>query len=194
VCIGFGRLRLGDAVVPGIRLAIVDEHEIFRRGIQACLADDPAIDVAYSVAAGPLPDAVDLAVVSATVASQWAFECPLVVCGKPTTTDGAGSNWILGTVSRNTLTTGQLLAAIHAAAVGLHVDADPRPADGALGLNERQQHVLRLLADGADTLEIAEALRYSERTVKSLIQELEQQLGARSRAQAVAIAIKRSVI
>jgi len=177
-----------------IRLAIVDEHEIFRRGIEACLAEDPGIDVAASVAAGPLTETVDLAVVSIPAASQCTFDCPLLVCGKLSSTGALDQNRVLGVVPRNTLTTGQLLAAVHAAAVGLHVDGGLRGTDGKAGLSKRHQDVLRLLADGADTLEIAAALRYSERTVKSLIQELEQQLGARSRAQAVALGIRRGFI
>lgn len=183
-------------MAPAIRLAIVEEHEIFRRGVQACLAEDPGVVIAVSAATGPVPEPVDLAVVSATIASQCTFECPLIVCGiAPSSRSGRDhNNRILGTVPRNTLTIGQLLAAVHAAAVGLHVDADPPADSGRDDLSERQQRVLRLLADGADTVEIAESLRYSERTIKSLIQELEQHLGARSRAQAVAVGIRRGII
>lgn len=183
-------------MVPAIRVAIVDEHEIFRRGVQACLAEDPAINIAACASSGPLSQPVDLAVVSASVAVQCTFDCPLVVCGRPPSGSSMGGdqNRVLGTVPRNTLTTEQLLAAVHAAAVGLHVDADPPMAGNGMDLDARHQRVLRMLADGADTEEIAESLRYSERTVKSLIRELEQHLGARSRAQAVALGIRRGVI
>jgi DNA-binding CsgD family transcriptional regulator len=54
--------------------------------------------------------------------------------------------------------------------------------------------VLRLLARGADTQEISRSLRYSERTIKTLIQEIERELGARSRAQAVAEGIRLGLI
>ena len=54
--------------------------------------------------------------------------------------------------------------------------------------------ILRLLAEGADTLDISRQLRYSERTIKGLIQDIERELGARSRAQAVARGIRRGLI
>jgi DNA-binding NarL/FixJ family response regulator len=183
-------------MVSPIRLAIVDEHEIFRRGVQACLAEDPEIDIAVSTSSGPVSAPVDLAVVSATVAAQSSFDCPLVVCGRlPALSSGGGDhNRVFGTVPRNTLTTEQLLAAVHAAAVGLHVDGDPPAAGETKDFDERQQRVLRMLAEGADTIEIAECLRYSERTVKSLIKEVEQHLGARNRVQAVALGIRRGII
>jgi DNA-binding NarL/FixJ family response regulator len=183
-------------MVPAIRLAIVDEHEIFRRGIQACLAEDPTIQVVLSESSGPLTEPADLALVSATMVSQCTFDCPVVVCGRPllVDSDALARNRILGTIPRTTLTTAQLLAAVHAAAAGLHVDAEPPLAAKSDGLSARHIRVLRLLADGADTLEIAAALRYSERTVKSLIQEAEQCLGARSRAQAVALGVRRGLI
>ena len=54
--------------------------------------------------------------------------------------------------------------------------------------------MLRLLAEGADTLQISRELSYSERTIKSLIQDVERELGARSRAQAVARGIREGLI
>ena len=58
----------------------------------------------------------------------------------------------------------------------------------------RELEVLRLLAQGAGTREIAQSLSYSERTVKTLIQEIGRELGARSRAQAVAEGIRLGII
>ena len=180
---------------PMIRLAVVDEHEIFRRGIEACLSEDPTIEIKVSASEGPVSEPVDLAVVSAVAASRSGFACPLVVCGTPASAHGmVERNCILGVVPRNTLTTEQLMAAVHAAAVGLHVDAEPPSAGSGHGLSSRQHEVLRLLAEGADTLEIATALSYSERTVKSLIQEVQHHLGARSRAQAVALGMRQGII
>jgi DNA-binding NarL/FixJ family response regulator len=184
-------------VVPVIRLAIVDEHEIFRRGLAACLAEDPAIDVRFCSSTGPLTEPVDVAVVSAPTVVYNSFDCPLIVCGKLPSpgSDTDGRNQILGVFARNTLNTDQLLAAVHAAAVGLHVGAEVQRGSGSAGdLSQRHLRVLQLLAEGADTLEIAESLRYSERTVKSLIQDVEQYLGARTRAQAVAMGVRQGLI
>jgi DNA-binding NarL/FixJ family response regulator len=183
-------------VSAAIRLAIVDEHEIFRRGVAACLSEDPGLQLVFCSSSGPLPQSVDVAVVSAEVASQNEFECSLVVCGKPLAPNGAvsGRNRILGVVPRSSLTIEQLVAAVHAAAAGLSVRVGPAEADIDGQVSERHLRVLQLLAEGADTMEIATSLRYSERTVKSLIQDLEQHLGARSRAQVVAIGVRRGLI
>ena len=63
-----------------VRVAVVDEHEIFRRGIVTCLADDPTIVVVADVPAGPLTEDADVVVVSPAVTGDLP-ELPLVVCG-----------------------------------------------------------------------------------------------------------------
>jgi DNA-binding NarL/FixJ family response regulator len=50
--------------------------------------------------------------------------------------------------------------------------------------------VLRLVADGLSTREIATKLCYSERTIKAVIQELTTRLYLRNRAHAVAYAVR----
>lgn len=65
---------------------------------------------------------------------------------------------------------------------------------GRLGVSAREQRVLRLLADGADTREIAHRLCYSERTVKTVIQDIANRFGLRNRAHAVAYAIREGLI
>jgi DNA-binding NarL/FixJ family response regulator len=61
---------------------------------------------------------------------------------------------------------------------------------GLNGLTERENTVLRLVADGLSTREIATQLAYSERTIKSVIQELTTRLYLRNRAHAVAHAVR----
>jgi DNA-binding NarL/FixJ family response regulator len=62
------------------------------------------------------------------------------------------------------------------------------------GLEPREMDVLRLLAEGMGTEEIATELRYSERTVKSVIYNLTTRLKLRNRAHAVAYALRAGVI
>ncbi|MFE5567645.1 response regulator transcription factor [Amycolatopsis japonica] len=64
----------------------------------------------------------------------------------------------------------------------------------AAGLTSREVDVLRLMADGWDTGEIAEKLRYSERTVKNVIYELTSRLNLRNRPHAVAYAMQAGII
>ena len=58
------------------------------------------------------------------------------------------------------------------------------------GLQEREVEVLRLLADGLDTLEIAGRLNYSERTVKNVLHGMMSRLKLRNRSHAVAFGLR----
>ncbi|HWS33516.1 MAG TPA: response regulator transcription factor [Actinoplanes sp.] len=62
------------------------------------------------------------------------------------------------------------------------------------GLTPREIDVLRLMADGLDTGEIADELRYSERTVKNVIYGLTHRLKLRNRSHAVAYALRSGMI
>ena len=74
------------------------------------------------------------------------------------------------------------------------INADAFDPIDAMDLGSRAVRVLELLADGRTTREIADDLSYSERTIKKHIHDLERRLGARSRAQVVAQAIRQGVI
>jgi DNA-binding NarL/FixJ family response regulator len=62
------------------------------------------------------------------------------------------------------------------------------------GLAEREIEVLRLMADGHDTAEIATKLSYSERTIKNVLRNLITRLQVRNRTEAVAYAIRQGLI
>jgi DNA-binding NarL/FixJ family response regulator len=61
-------------------------------------------------------------------------------------------------------------------------------------LRKREIDVLRLLAEGADTAEIASELEYSERTIKSIIHDVTVRFGLRNRTHAVAYAVREGLI
>jgi len=62
------------------------------------------------------------------------------------------------------------------------------------GLAEREIEVLRLIADGLDTSEIATRLCYSPRTVKNVIHDVTSRLQLRNRSHAVAYAMREGLI
>ncbi|MCA2214456.1 helix-turn-helix transcriptional regulator [Jidongwangia harbinensis] len=62
------------------------------------------------------------------------------------------------------------------------------------GLTQREVDVLRLMADGLDTNEIAGKLCYSERTVKNVIYGVTHRLKLRNRSHAVAYALRSGII
>jgi DNA-binding NarL/FixJ family response regulator len=62
------------------------------------------------------------------------------------------------------------------------------------GLAEREVQVLRLVAEGLDTAEIAVKLSYSQRTVKNVLHDVTSRLHLRNRSHAVAYALRHGLI
>lgn len=62
------------------------------------------------------------------------------------------------------------------------------------GLCDREIDVLRLVAAGHTTAEIASELSYSERTIKNVIQDVTTRLNLRNRSHAVAYAMRQGLI
>lgn len=62
------------------------------------------------------------------------------------------------------------------------------------GVSTRESAVLRMVADGLSTKEIAGRLSYSERTVKSILHDVTNRFQLRNRAHAVAYALKEGLI
>jgi DNA-binding NarL/FixJ family response regulator len=76
---------------------------------------------------------------------------------------------------------------------------DGRPAGGVSTLTEkrlstREAEVLRLVADGYDTTDIADQLAYSESTIKGVLAKIMTRLEARNRCHAVAIVVREGLI
>ncbi|MEV4641791.1 response regulator transcription factor [Actinoplanes sp. NPDC049548] len=115
-------------------------------------------------------------------------------------------------VPRRVVSAGALLRCVTAVAVGgavlppdllggllqevdrLHRDLRGTAPAGASGLTERELEILRLVADGSDTGEIAERLGYSTRTVKNIMYGITQRLNLRNRTHAVAYAVRAGLI
>ncbi len=78
----------------------------------------------------------------------------------------------------------------------------PLEAAGALSglstmtgnLTVREAEVLRLVADGHDTADVAEKLGFSESTVKGIMAKIMSRIDARNRCHAVAIAVRHGLI
>jgi DNA-binding NarL/FixJ family response regulator len=62
------------------------------------------------------------------------------------------------------------------------------------GFAERELEVLRLVADGMSTIEIARQLAYSERTVKNIIRDVTARLHLKNRAHAVAYVVREGLV
>lgn len=62
------------------------------------------------------------------------------------------------------------------------------------GFSEREISVLRLLAEGMDTAEVAERLSYSMRTVKGVVQDVTRRYQLKNRTHAVVFAMRQGLI
>ncbi|MBW4704683.1 MULTISPECIES: response regulator transcription factor [unclassified Micromonospora] len=62
------------------------------------------------------------------------------------------------------------------------------------GLSVRESEILRLVADGMDTREVATRLSYSERTVKNVLHDITSRFQLRNRTHAVAYAVREGLI
>ncbi|WP_406106356.1 helix-turn-helix transcriptional regulator [Micromonospora globbae] len=62
------------------------------------------------------------------------------------------------------------------------------------GLHDREVEVLRLLADGFDTAEIAVKLSYSQRTIKNILYDVTNRFHLRNRCHSVAYALCNGLI
>ena len=118
----------------------------------------------------------------------------------------------VGYLSKESLTAESLAAAVRAAGAGAGVMTPELLGDLLRGisrasqdvleprglslarLNPREQEVLRLVADGHPIREVAEHLRYSERTIKNVIHDVVTKLNVRTRSQAVAYAVREGLI
>jgi DNA-binding NarL/FixJ family response regulator len=72
----------------------------------------------------------------------------------------------------------------------------PRPIEAGdePRVTRRELEVLQLIAEGLNTRDIARRLWVTEETVKTHVRRLLNKLGARTRAQAVAVAFRRGVL
>ncbi|MEV0397183.1 helix-turn-helix transcriptional regulator [Polymorphospora rubra] len=62
------------------------------------------------------------------------------------------------------------------------------------GLSVRESEILRLVAEGMDTREVANRLSYSERTVKNVLHDITSRFQLRNRTHAVAYAVREGLI
>jgi DNA-binding NarL/FixJ family response regulator len=204
-----------------VAVFIVDPHSIFRLGLATCLEDSPFVGRVTGVGSvqaawrhADLPTS-DVVIVDASAADALAFIRKARESGSARLIASAAS-WpqkeILavmdaGAVSvlrKDTLTPESLEANLRATVQGAGV----LPSDVLSGLlvavradegrssrlTNREEQVLRLIADGHATREVAEELCYSERTVKNVLHDVVTKLGARTRSHAVAHAVRAGLI
>jgi DNA-binding NarL/FixJ family response regulator len=201
------------------RVWLDESNVIFRRGLAGYLSAAQFRVVGESAKLTPVPDLdrVDLLVfeiddggLSAAVALVRRTAVRLVGIARSASREllfHAVEAGIAGFLSRADLTPDGLVASVRAVAAGTgsipprllaHLLDDLARGNGSHAsrgqLANRELDVLRLLAGGGSTSEIAGALNYSERTVKNIVHDTLAKLNCRTRAQAVAVVARQGVI
>ena len=206
-----------------MNLFVVDPHTIYRRGLVACLEGLPEVDSVDQAGSvrdaweSPTLFDADLVLVDHVMPGGPDFVgavgestgARVIVCSSHCAEDvvlAALQSGAVGVLRKDTLTTDSLATAVRAAANGTGVVTPDLLRDLLDGLaagierpviarlTDREQQVLSLIAAGHPTREVAQQLCYSERTVKNVLHDVVTKMGARSRSQAVAHAVREGLI
>ncbi|MEU1029212.1 response regulator transcription factor [Streptomyces mirabilis] len=211
------------AVDSGNRIPVVVQapDPISRAGVRSQLAQHPVIDLLDSAEAGPGtvavlvnegPDETTLSRLRRLVRSDGARAVLVVNAIREAELLDVIECGVGAIVWRHEASAHRLVQAVLAASRGdgdlpadllgrliTQVGSLQRTASGQTGvplsgLVPREIDVLRLVAEGLDTGEIASKLSYSERTVKNVMHGLTTRLHLRNRAHAVAYALREGYI
>jgi DNA-binding NarL/FixJ family response regulator len=216
-----GRVDVGDAevTVRQVRLAIPVTDPLHAAGLRHLLAEH----VGFTVVAAADEDTADVRVVAVEPPATSALALlrglsraagPTVVVGDLPEAElpAALERGVRAVVAGATVTAPRLADAVTAVLAGDvvlppglvaglvgHLQRLQRDVLGphglsSCGLTTRQVAVLRLLADGFDTAEIAARLNYAERTVKSIVGAVTDRLSLRNRTHAVSYALRHNLI
>jgi DNA-binding NarL/FixJ family response regulator len=200
------------------KIWIDDGHAIFRRGLAACLTGSELSVVGQSAALRPLPrlDHVDLLIFEALPSSlrqvlrfnhqgttkllalphdpRESVVCELLEAGVHAVLPHAEltCETLISTVRAVVTGAAVVVPALALPRLIQHARATGRHTPGSL--SDREREVLKWLAEGSDTREIATELCFSERTVKNVVHDILMKLNCRTRAHAVALATRSGVI
>ena len=206
-----------------IRVLVVDDHPIVRQGLVGVLSDEEDLEIVGEAGSGReaialvprlRPDVVTLDLEMDDIDGLEAI--PRLLATSPTLavlvfTAYDTDERVLGAIragARGYLLKGassdEIARGIRSVAAGGSY-LEPRVAGKVLAqinaprhqttnLSEREREVLRLVADGLPTKQIAASLSISERTVKFHVNSIFHKLGADNRAQAVALAAHRGLL
>ncbi len=205
-----------------IRILLVDDHTVVRKGLRTFLSYDPELEVVGEAADGAqalnkarelTPDVVlmDLLMpgmdgIAATAAIR--RELPeievlaLTSVLEDASVVGAVRAGAIGYLLKDTQAEA-LCQAIKAAAAG-QVQLTPKAAarlmqaistpESTEALTERETDVLQLLAQGYSNKQIAHSLNNTEKTIKTHVSRILSKLGVQSRTQATLYAIRTGLV
>jgi two-component system, NarL family, response regulator LiaR len=209
-------------VTPRIRVLIVDDHAVVRRGLRSFLDLQPDVEVVGEAADGAAgeemtanlhPDVVLMDLVMpdtdgiATIRRlREAREKPTVLVLTSFLDDvhvfsalqAGAAGYLLKDVQPDELV--RAIRQVHAGESALHPKVAARlvqhtaQPSGFADFTPREREVLRLLAEGFANKEIARRLSLSEKTVKTHVSNILKKLGVADRTQAALLAVRRGLV
>ncbi|MGW1053650.1 LuxR C-terminal-related transcriptional regulator [Streptomyces sp. NPDC002521] len=201
-----------------LRVSILGRDPLADEGIASYLRNSPVMRVLPSAARGTsdvcvvIDNDVNAATwrrveYAAKQAANPALRMVLIADAVPAHQLQRARRWgVVSVLPRSTAVREQVLAAVFAARIrGLQRQAgstlahlvQPAPRQDSAprtALTTREIHVVRLLADGLSTAEVAQQLNFSERTIRNTISALLNRLHLRNRTHAVAYALRQGVL
>jgi len=194
-----------------ISVFLVDDHEIFRRGIRDLLAHEPDLDVVgeaetASAALARIPALrPNVAVLDVRLPDGDGISVCREICSTlPETaclmlTGYNDDQALLGAIMAGT----DLVSALRAVASGLSI-LDPQASlqvmtrlrqraisvDPVAALTDQEKRVLELIGEGLTNRQIAERMFLAEKTVKNYVSSLLAKLGMQRRTQAAAFSVR----
>jgi NarL family two-component system response regulator LiaR len=213
-----------SATTSPIKVVIVDDHELVRGGLESILGLFDDIELvgqadsgaaAVSVCGKTQPDVVLMDLVlpggmdGAEATKELLRACPgakvlaLTSFSDPELIQRVLQAGALGCLLKN-VSGKELAAAIRKAHMGTStlapeaadalVHAISSQTDARTGLTRREQEVLTLIVEGLTNAEIAERLVVSLSTVKTHVSSIISKLGASTRTEAAAIAVREHLV
>jgi two-component system, NarL family, response regulator DevR len=201
-----------------VRVLLVDDHEVVRRGLRDLLDDEPDIDVVAE--AGTIAEAVTRAQATRPDVAVVDMRLPdgdgATLCRRLRAADGprclvltafddepaliaaieaGASGYLLKQVRGQDLVTAVREVAagrslLDATTTARVLDRMRRGADPLDALTERERAVLELIGEGLSNREIAQRLFLAEKTVKNYVSNMLAKLGMQRRAEAAAYAAR----
>jgi DNA-binding NarL/FixJ family response regulator len=186
------------------RLLIAADSQLMREGLERLAASNPSFEIIGTFRDLSAVEDLRPDLVLAALPREDLIPAPAIVwlteSARPEWSREISRSGVRAVLPRDA-SPGEILAALEAAASGLAV-IDPRDLESLLpdgsshdsSLTPREIEVLRLLAEGAANKTIAWKLGISEHTAKFHVASILTKLNAGSRAEAVAIGIRRGLV